>query len=140
MNHPFTIAGERRRSSFREPVVHIGPVNLSLPYPPSANRLWRAVNGRQIKSAEYRQWIDEAALSIRLQRPRGIIGAYHLVIRASRPDRRRRDIDNLLKPISDALCQGGVVGDDCDCDHLTAFWSSEVIKGGAIQVQVTEAA
>lgn len=133
------ILAEARQRSYREKPVNVGPVSLSLPYPPSANRLWRAVNGRQIKSAEYRAWIDEAALSIRLQRPRGIVGAYHLVIRASRPDRRRRDIDNLLKPIWDALCQGGVVGDDCDCEHLTAFWSNGVVKGGAIDVQVMEA-
>lgn len=115
-------------------------VSLTLPYPPTANKIWRAVSGRQIKSAKYRAWIDEAALSIRQQRPRGIVGDYHLFIRATAPDRRRRDLDNLIKPLSDALSQGGVIGDDSGCRVLIANWADTIIKGGSIEVIVSEAA
>lgn len=110
----------------------IGPVVLSMPYPPSANRLWRAVKGRNIKSAEYRSWIDHAFVVVRGQRPHAIVGAYQLTITATRPDRRRRDLGNLEKPISDCLLQAGVVADDCDAQCITLEWTDAVIKGGAL--------
>jgi len=44
-------------------------IHLSLPYPPSANRLWRYVNGRAIKSTEYRRWLERAAGEILIQDP-----------------------------------------------------------------------
>lgn len=118
----------------------IGPVILSMPYPPSANRLWRAVAGRNIKSAEYRRWMDEAVLTIRAQRPRGIAGRYHLRVTATAPDRRSRDIDNLAKALSDALVQAGVIGDDHRAKSLFLEWADGVVKGGAITIHVEEAA
>lgn len=113
---------------------------LTLPYPPSANRLWRAVNGRQIKSAEYRRWLEAAALSILVQRPARISGAYHLKVVATRPDKRRRDIDNLLKPISDALAAAEVIANDCEAQSVFAGWS-EVgpVPGGSVVVTLEAA-
>jgi crossover junction endodeoxyribonuclease RusA len=118
----------------------IEPVTLSIPYPPSANRLWRAVKGRNIKSQAYRQWMAEAVLTIRAQRPRGIAGRYHLRVAASAPDRRHRDIDNLSKALSDALVQSGVIGDDHAAKSIFLEWTDTVVKGGAITVQLEEAA
>jgi len=118
----------------------IEPVVISVPYPPSANRLWRAVKGRNVKSADYRAWMDHAFLVVRGQRPRAIVGAYHLTITATRPDKRRRDLGNLEKPISDCLVQAGVVDDDCEARRITLEWAEGVRPGGHVVVTVSEAA
>jgi len=99
---------------------------LSLPYPPSANRLWRAVNGRNIKSSEYRAWLTEAYAAVIMAnpRPRKIIGDYRMVLVADRPDRRRRDLSNLLKATEDALVHCQVVEDDSKAEEITLRWSS----------------
>lgn len=101
---------------------------LVIPFPPSANRLWRwgkTKDGRQMmmKSAEYRAWIEEAARWIAPQRRPEVSGAYRLTIIANRPDRRRRDLGNLEKPISDALQSCGVIRDDCDAKIIHLEWS-----------------
>ena len=99
--------------------------SLTLPYPPSANRLWRAVNGRQIKSAEYREYMSRCVACILAQRPEKLSGPYRLTIVATPPDRRARDIDNLIKPTSDALAQAGVIDNDSQCRSVLAMWSDD---------------
>ena len=70
------------------------------------------------------------------QRPGGIKGPYALSILAKRPDKRRRDIDNLIKPISDLLMTVGVIEDDSDCDLVSARW---VTIGDGVRVLITPA-
>ena len=97
---------------------------LTIPYPPSANRLWRSVNGRAIKSAEYRDWLDEAARFLLTQPGRTpMTGPYILTLVATRPDWRRRDLGNLEKPVSDLLQHVGLVRDDCDAQSIRLTWS-----------------
>lgn len=117
-------------------------ISVSLPYPPSANRLWRAVRGRQIKSAEYRSWLLAAQAAITGACIGGSMpGEYVLEIVATRPDRRGRDIDNLIKPISDAIAAAGLVSNDSLAHGVSAFWSrSAPVKGGAIIVNLKAAA
>jgi Holliday junction resolvase RusA-like endonuclease len=38
------------------------------------------------------------------------------------PDRRHRDLDNLLKASLDALASAGVVENDCYCRWIEARW------------------
>lgn len=110
---------------------------LTLPYPPSANRIWRQYKGRTLKSAVYREWLEVTAHVIAHQRPATVAGKYALTIIATRPDKRARDIDNLVKPISDALAQAGVVLNDSLAERVTVGWSQEgPIPGGAILVIV----
>lgn len=98
---------------------------LTLPYPPSANRLWvRAKKGMR-KSDEYCAWLNEAAWRIRAQRPGAIDGLYKISVHAARPDKRRRDLDNILKPIGDALQAAGVIRNDSDCEMLSARWVTD---------------
>ncbi len=100
-------------------------VTVDLPYPPSANRLWRVVKGKPIKSAEYRGWLESAAWLVKAATgPRGLKGPYGLSVAAGRPDKRARDLDNLLKPLSDAMKAGGAIRDDSDCQKIEARWES----------------
>lgn len=107
-----------------------GVTTLDIAYPPSTNRLWRAVNGRNIKSEEYRKWLSEGERSDFFLRRAGevrvsIDGPYKLTIVADRPDNRRRDLGNLEKPISDLLVSLGVVSDDCHAQEITLKWSDK---------------
>lgn len=70
------------------------------------------------------------------QKPKPVIGAYKLTIQARRPDKRRRDLDNLIKPVSDLLADIGVIADDCHCEMITARW---VTSGKPFTVRVEPA-
>lgn len=113
-----------------------GTIAITLTYPPSANRLWRAVNGRQIKSAEYRAWLLENQQIQSVERRLAglttvptIDGAYSMLVVAVAPDKRRRDLDNLLKPVGDLIQQLGLVADDANCRALSAAWDLDGPSG-----------
>lgn len=115
-------------------------ITLSLPYPPSANRLWRAVQGRNIKSREYRDWMIEAYASVlrSLGRPpHKILGPYRMTLVADRPDKRRRDLSNLLKATEDFLTYCGAIEDDSNATSILMQWSELTpAKPGAITVTI----
>ncbi len=85
-------------------------IEIFLPLPPSANRIWRNFGGRMVKSSEYRAWKDTAAASIAHQMggqpPLGWFTAAMVM------PPTRRDLDNSIKPTLDALQAGGAVQDD----------------------------
>ncbi|GJE45464.1 RusA family crossover junction endodeoxyribonuclease [Methylobacterium soli] len=101
---------------------------VTLPYPPSANRMWRHVGKKVLRSAEYERWRAACTSIIQAEtRGRGFDGPYAMALAIGRPDRRRRDIDNLIKPVGDALVLAGAVADDSDCQHIEAGWASDVV-------------
>jgi crossover junction endodeoxyribonuclease RusA len=53
-----------------------------------------------------------------------------------RPDKRKRDIDNLLKPVLDALQMSGVIQDDHYAQSVFAQWVPELV---GIRVTITPA-
>lgn len=100
---------------------------VTLPYPPSANRMWRHVGKKVLRSAEYERWRKECQTIIRAEtRGQCVAGPYAMTLQVGRPDRRRRDIDNLLKPVSDVMVLAGAVEDDCNCQQIEAAWKSSV--------------
>lgn len=105
---------------------------VRMEFPPSANRIWRNVGGKTLKSAEYRAWKEAQEWAVRAQREPTVLGPYAAHIMVNRPDNRRRDIDNLLKPISDVLVAAGIVEDDCLCQKVTVEW----VRGQSSPVKV----
>jgi len=53
------------------------------------------------------------------------------------PDFRRRDLDNTVKSVADALQDAGIYLDDSQIDMLVAR-RREVVAGGRLDVRVTE--
>lgn len=111
------------------------PVPFRLSYPPSANGLWRNVNGTTLIARQYRAWRKVALTELMVQRPAKIPGPYRLTLIATRPDNRRRDLGNLEKAVSDLLQAAGVVRDDCDAQSTFLAWSaSKPDRNGGVSI------
>jgi len=113
----------------------VTPIYLTLPLPPSSNNMFvngKAGRGRFI-SPLYRAWKTEAGLLARSQSKQRIEGPFAVQINAVRPDKRRRDIDNMIKPLVDLLVAQGFVTDDSEMQQITATW---VEKGPPIWMAV----
>jgi Holliday junction resolvase RusA-like endonuclease len=93
--------------------------SIDLPLPPSTNRLWRSGRGRVYRSKRYMVWCRAAGLELALRKPARTTGAVVVTIAAGRPDKRRRDIDNLAKSTLDLLVAHQVIEDDAKVvDHV----------------------
>lgn len=93
-------------------------MNLTLPWPPSVNRMWRNVNGRTIIAAEGRRYRDEVLWKLAGSTGRFKTGI-QVSIQAWYPDKRRRDIDNVLKAPLDAMTHAGIWDDDSLIEFLS---------------------
>jgi crossover junction endodeoxyribonuclease RusA len=91
-----------------------GPIHTTLPWPPSVNHYWKSNGTRRFISPQAKQWLEEAIWL--LKQAKGgrppIAGEVAVFVIAWPPDRRRRDLDNLLKAILDALVKAGALQDD----------------------------
>jgi crossover junction endodeoxyribonuclease RusA len=111
----------------------MSPITLTFTYPPSANRMWRNFRGRTVKSQEYGDWLDLNTVLTLQERFKEVKGHFRLTILAKAPDKRRRDLDNLAKPIGDLLQRVAAISDDCNCRELRMAW----IEGPGAGVTVT---
>jgi len=82
-----------------------------LPWPPTVNNYYTVWKGRKIISKKGKQFKADCSHWIH-RLPDPMVGKLQLDISVCMPDKRRRDIDNLLKPIFDVLGQYGVYEDD----------------------------
>jgi crossover junction endodeoxyribonuclease RusA len=111
-------------------------LNLTLPYPPSTNRYYRNVRGRTLISRDGREYRTRAMLAVSGDgRKPPNDGRIALCMDAFPPDRRRRDLDNLQKPLLDAMEHAGVYEDDSQIDLLLTR-RREVTSPGRIHVLV----
>jgi len=103
-------------------------IRLELPLAPSTNRLWKVGRGgRMYRSPEYMAWLEEAGWMVKAQTKNQIFGQYIVHISATKPDKRRRDLDNLLKSTSDLLVKTKVVEDDSECKAIAAEWGENSV-------------
>ncbi len=91
-------------------------VIIPLPFPPSANTYWRHVNGRTILSAEARAYRKTVQAAVGVVR--ALTGDLKVRLEYWYPDKRRRDIDNLIKQLLDSLVIANVMQDDCQITDL----------------------
>lgn len=112
--------------------------------PPSANamRSHFVSDGkvRSAKSKAYATWKKATAWKIAAARPGRVDGPYRLYIAVQRNwhSKRARDIDNIIKPISDALVAAGVVSDDSLAEEVRAKWADN-LGGPAVVVLICAA-
>ena len=114
------------------------PLTITLPWPPTVNNYYTVARGRKILSKRGRRYKNEAWLVLLAQgRYRQLQGDVSLFIRAYPPDKRRRDLDNILKPVLDVLTTAGIYKDDSQVVDLR-IQKFNPAKPGRIEIVVNE--
>lgn len=111
-------------------------IRYELPYPPTANNLFTTAPGKRVKSREYKSWRLEAMQMIMAQGRRAIEGHVSISILVVRPDKRKRDVSNLIKAVEDVLVEMRVIRDDSLVARVSAQWAG---SGPACVVLIQEA-
>ena len=104
-----------------------------LPYPPTINTYWRKFRNHMTISKRGRAFRNAVCLALRGSEP--LEGPLLVKIRAYPPDRRKRDIDNIQKPLLDALEKGKAFFDDNQISVLITQRCSPV-RGGRTEVTI----
>jgi crossover junction endodeoxyribonuclease RusA len=86
------------------------------------------------KGKQYKARVSSIVFPLRVKR---MTGAIHMAIKMYPPDARRRDVDNILKSLLDALQGAGVYKDDTLIDKLTIERCGKV-EGGKVVVSIEE--
>jgi crossover junction endodeoxyribonuclease RusA len=125
-----------------------GKTSLTLPWPPSVNHYWvtRVISskgrkpfvqmaigskGKAFRAAVteivWRRWPSRQPTTKRLA----------ITITAIMPDRRKRDLDNILKATKDALTHAGFWEDDSQVDELRVI-RGRVEAPGRMEILIEE--
>ena len=88
---------------------------ITLPYPPSTNRLWRYTQRGVYRTAKYMEYIG-----------------------ACPPDKRIRDLDNLLKSLLDVCVKLGCLTDDKWIHDLSIRWDRSIEVGVEVTMELME--
>ena len=112
---------------------------FTLPYPPSINHYWRHVGPRTLISRQGRAFRKNVCALLGGGGPRKppAGGRIALCMDAFPPDRRRRDLDNIQKPVLDALEHAGVYEDDSQIDLLISR-RREPVRAGRLEIQMND--
>ena len=116
---------------------------VTLPWPHTINTYWRhKITGRLAtvyitqQGKQYRQAVNNLVLeAAMLQRYLKATGPLRVEIEAYPPDRRKRDLDNILKSLLDSLTHAGVWEDDSQIDDLRIYRST---IAGMVKVRIYE--
>ena len=114
-------------------------IKLKLPFPPSTNTYYRMVNNRMLISAKgrkYRKDVLTDCISQNYITPK-LTGRLSVKIVATVPDKRRRDLDNMLKSCLDSMQHAGIYLDDSQIDNLHIIRSA-VEKPGWLDISIIE--
>jgi Holliday junction resolvase RusA-like endonuclease len=112
-------------------------IELELPYAPSANHYYRNVGYRTLISREGRRYRESVGIILAAKRIRPLRGKLLVQIDLRPPDRRKRDVDNALKGLLDALQHGGAYEDDAQIMKLVV-WKRDPVPGGKVDVVIEE--
>ena len=107
-------------------------VALTLPYPPSVNHAWRRVGNKTVLSLDARLYRKAVAFEMwKLRLPGQRLDPKKITLPLKNrlalslayipPNHLRRDLDNGLKAVLDALTHAGLWRDDSQVDELHAF-------------------
>lgn len=118
-------------------------ITLSMPYPPSTNRLWRSArtNGKTkvLNSDEAKRFYSHAAVAIAEQGARGrkLAGPIEMTVTLYPRNRAKFDIDNRLKSLLDAFTKSAVWIDDSQVQRITVERAEEIVKEGRCIVTIS---
>lgn len=122
----------------RNPIMHneksiASYLELNLPWPPSVNTYWNFNGSRRFLTAKAKAFKADVWEEFKRSNHDGFSDhRLKIMIYLYPPDKRVRDIDNVCKPLLDALTQAGVFDDDGQVDVLMVFRHNQVKNGGCI--------
>ena len=114
-----------------------------LPFPPSANTYYRAIPRRikgrlravNILSEKGREYPKKCKIAIGFWPHEPITGRLMMLVDLFPPDKRKRDLDNYIKPLQDALTKCRIFEDDSQIDILLIN-RREIVPGGKVIVTI----
>ena len=101
---------------------------IDLPFPPSSNNLFINVRRGRIRSSKYAEWAAEAGWELKRQRAPELKGPVSLFYQLQDGrDKRKRDLGNLEKAVTDLLVEYGVIeaDDNTIVREINLSWSTE---------------
>src|SRR3990167_5047698 len=102
---------------------------LTLPWPPTINNYYATVNKRRIVSEQGRRFRKQVADIVLVERKnKHVEYLIDLYVDLYPPDKRRRDIDNTLKPLLDAMTHAGVYLDDSQIRRMEVTFHDEILS------------
>ena len=113
---------------------------LYVPFPPTINSYYKMTQaGQRYLDKSVRVFRQKVADTVNEQAPGlcldcGLFMEVYLFM----PDRRKRDVDNYMKGLLDALTEAGLWEDDSQV-HQLHIYRGEVIKGGLVRIELSEA-
>lgn len=118
------------------------PWTIELPYPPSVNGYWRhiTIDGkpRTLVSSSGRKYQTDVTASVLLAgRPATFKGRLKIDVVLHPPTLHKRDIDNPIKALFDALVKAMVMEDDSQIDEFRVV-RGKVRKLGLAVVTIAE--
>lgn len=111
-------------------------------YPPTVNNYYVKTQRGVFISNKGRKFRDELASDAHEQLG-GMIALperVRLEVVAWVPDNRKRDLDNIMKPIQDAMIQANLLVDDSQIDQLFVYRGEKVGPNGQLYIRVSESA
>lgn len=116
-------------------------IALTLPWPPSVNHSW-IVRGKRVVVQEavtlYRMKVLSIVKTARMNRTihsKTIDSPVAVMLECQKPDRRKRDIDNIEKQIYDSLTKAKVWKDDSQVQVVLKYFGKNV-RGGKVHVLI----
>jgi crossover junction endodeoxyribonuclease RusA len=101
-------------------------MQFEIPFPLSVNQYWRTYQGRILISETGRLFRSKMKAHIHelmyKKLAKKVEGKLKVEFLVSRPDNRRRDLDNLLKVTLDVMTHAGVWDDDSQIQDLRIRW------------------
>jgi crossover junction endodeoxyribonuclease RusA len=118
-------------------------IEVTLPWPPSINHYFGYAGGRvylKQKGRDYRKAVQEQ-VKLQIHDLKTINTLCKVEIEAWMPDRRKRDVDNILKALLDALTKAGVWEDDTLVDDERIYRARDengnLLIGGMVKVRIS---
>ena len=111
-------------------------VSYRLPFPLSVNNLFFNAGRRgRVKTTRYQTWLREVGVALKQQGIAKVEGQVSIKLLIIRPDRRRRDLDNYIKCVLDALVLNGAMGDDSLVEKIVISWHSDNLGGCFVEIR-----
>ena len=116
-------------------ILYMSQIKITLPYPPSVNHYWGQLGSRKFLGKKGKEFREAVIIAIYNAKQRGLAGRLHMEVYLYPPDKRKRDVDNVLKPLLDAMEHAGCYENDSQIDKL-CITRREVMPQGSCYVEI----